>query len=146
MIKRLLQCVREFKLATLLAPLTMVGEVAMEVLIPTLMARLIDKGIKVGDMGYVTRQGLLLVLCAFLSLAFGSLSAAAASYAATGFARHLRHDMYYNVQTLDFSNIHKFSPSSIATQLPNDVAHFQIAFHITFPLAARRPMLIHLAS
>ena len=146
MIKRLLQCVREFKLATLLAPLTMVGEVAMEVLIPTLMARLIDKGIKVGDMGYVTRQGLLLVLCAFLSLAFGSLSAAAASYAATGFARNLRHDMYYKVQTFDFSNIDKFSASSIVTRLTTDVANLQMAFQMTIRMAVRCPMMLILAS
>ena len=146
MIKRLLQCVREFKLATLLAPLTMVGEVAMEVLIPTLMARLIDKGIKVGDMGYVTRQGLLLVLCAFLSLSFGSLSAAAASYAATGFARNLRHDMYYKVQTFDFSNIDKFSASSIVTRLTTDVANLQMAFQMTIRMAVRCPMMLILAS
>ena len=146
MIKRLARCIREYALAALMSPVCMIGEVAMEVLIPTLMKDLIDKGIDVGDIGFVARQGGLLALCAVCSLCFGGLSAILASYAGTGFARNLRHDMYYKVQTFDFANIDKFSTSSIVTRLTTDVANLQMTFQMSIRMAIRCPMMLILAS
>lgn len=145
MLSRLARCIREYKLATILSPLCMIGEVAMEVLIPSIMAVLVDRGVQAGDMGVVIRQGALLVLCAACSLAFGVASAAFASYAGTGFARNLRHDMYHKVQTYDFSNIGKFSTSSIVTRLTTDVANIQMAFQMCIRMAIRCPMMLVLA-
>ena len=106
MIRRLSRSIREYKRYAILAPLMMVGEVAMEVLIPTLMAGFMDSGVKTDDMSYVLRQGGLLLLCAMASLCFGILSATFASRAAAGFAKNLRKDMFYKVQTYSLSLIH----------------------------------------
>ena len=145
MIKRLARCIREFKWAALLSPLCMIGEVAMEVRIPMVMSDLINKGIELGNTTVVWQQGLLLVLCAMISLLFGVGSAAAGAYAATGFARNLRHDMFHRVQTFDFSNIDKFSTSSIVTRLTTDVAQLQMAFQMMIRMAIRCPMMLILA-
>ena len=93
MIKRLARCIREYKWATIMSPLCMVGEVAMEVLIPLVMASLYDYGVVMQDMGVVVRKSILLVFCALMSLGFGVASAVFASKAGTGFAKNLRHDM-----------------------------------------------------
>ncbi len=146
MIKRLARSLREFALAAVLSPLCMIGEVYMEVRIPGIIAQLVDLGIKPGDMAMVGRQGAMLVLSALCSLVFGVLSAAFAAYAATGFARNLRHDMYYKVQTFDFSNIDKFSTSSIVTRLTTDVANLQMTFQMLIRMAVRCPMMVILAS
>ncbi len=146
MIRRVARCIREFKLAAILSPVCMIGEVAMEVTIPTVMATLIDAGIKAGNTGVVVQQGLLLVLCAIASLLFGVASAGFAAYAATGFARNLRHDMFYRVQTFDFGNIDKFSTSSIVTRLTTDTANLQMAFQMMIRMAIRCPMMLVLAS
>ena len=146
MIKRLLRCIREFKWAAILSPLCMVGEVYMEVKIPLVLARIVDLGVEMSDMGAVVKYGLVLVLYALCSLTFGVASAFFASYAATGFARNLRHDMYYNVQTFDFSNIDKFSTSSIVTRLTSDVANLQMAFQMMIRMAIRCPMMLILAT
>ena len=146
MIKRLARCIREYKWATLLSPLCMVGEVYMEVKIPLVLAKIVDYGVEMSDMSAVVKYGLLLVLYALISLAFGVASAFFASYAATGFARNLRHDMYYNVQTFDFSNIDKFSTASIVTRLTSDVANIQMAFQMMIRMAIRCPMMLILAT
>ena len=146
MIKRLLRCIREFKWAAILSPLCMVGEVYMEVKIPLVLARIVDLGVEMSDMGAVVKYGLVLVLYALCSLTFGVASAFFASYAATGFARNLRHDMYYNVQTFDFSNIDNFSTSSIVTRLTSDVANLQMAFQMMIRMAIRCPMMLILAT
>ena len=101
MIKRFAQCLREYKWTALVSPVCMIGEVAMEVTIPLVMADLYDYGIAMSNMTVVWQKALQLLLCALASLLFGCLSADYASKAATGFARNLRHDMYYRVQ--DFS-------------------------------------------
>ena len=145
MIKRLAQCIREYKWAAILAPATMVGEVAMEVLIPLVMADLYDYGIKMGDMQTVVLKSLQLVLCALASLAFGVMSATYASKAGTGFAKNLRHDMYYRVQDFSFSNIDKFSTASIVTRLTSDVANLQNTFQMMIRMAIRCPMMLILA-
>ena len=145
MIKRLARCIREYRLPAILGPVCMVGEVTMEVLIPLVMAKLYDYGIARQDMGMVVQQSLLLMLCAITSLCFGSASAVFASKAATGFAKNLRHDMYYRVQEFSFSNIDKFSTASIVTRLTSDVANLQMAFQMMIRMAIRCPMMLILA-
>ena len=146
MIRRLLRCIREYKWAAILSPLCMVGEVYMEVRIPLVLSKIVDLGVEMSDMGAVVKYGLVLVLYALCSLTFGVASAFFASYAATGFARNLRHDMYYNVQTFDFSNIDKFSTSSIVTRLTSDVANLQMGFQMLIRMAIRCPMMLILAT
>ena len=146
MIKTLARSIREYKWAALLSPLCMIGEVYMEVSIPGIISQIVDYGIKPGDMSVVLQQGLMLVLCALCSLGFGVLSAVFAAKAATGFARNLRHDMYYKVQTFDFSNIDKFSTASIVTRLTTDVANLQMTFQMMIRMAVRCPMMVVLAS
>ena len=145
MIKRLAQCIREYKWATILSPICMTGEVAMEVTIPLVMKVLIDEGTKRQNMQIVVQQSILLVLCALLSLAFGVASAFFASKAGTGFAKNLRHDMFYNVQQFSFSNIDKFSSASIVTRLTSDVANLQMTFQMMIRMAIRCPMMLVLA-
>ena len=145
MIKRLARCIREYKWTALVSPLAMVGEVAMEVTIPLVMADLYDYGIAARNMNIVVEKALLLMLCAVASLSFGILSATYASKAATGFARNLRHDMYYKVQDFSFANIDKFSSASIVTRLTSDVANLQMAFQMCIRMAIRCPMMLILA-
>ena len=146
MIKRLAKSVREFTPASILSPLCMVGEVYMEVQIPLVLSKIVDLGVEQGSISAVWQYGLTLVLYALISLAFGVASAFFASYAATGFARNLRHDMFYKVQTFDFSNIDKFSTSSIVTRLTSDVANIQMAFQMMIRMAIRCPMMLILAT
>ena len=108
MIKRLARCIREYKWAAILSPLCMVGEVTMEILIPLVMADLYDYGVVLQNMQVVVSKSILLVCCAIASLGFGVASAIFASKAGTGFARNLRHDMFYNVQQFSFRNIDTF--------------------------------------
>ena len=145
MIKRLARCVREYKWAAMLSPLCMIGEVTMEVLIPLVMAKLYDYGIVLQDMTVVVQQSLILMLCAVASLCFGSASAVFAAKAGTGFAKNLRHDMYYHVQEFSFSNIDKFSTASIVTRLTSDVANIQMAFQMMIRMAIRCPMMLVMA-
>ena len=145
MIKTLARSVREYKLPALLSPVCMVGEVAMEVLIPLVMAKLYDFGIEQQNMTVVVQQSVLLMLLAVISLGFGCASADLASKAATGFAKNLRHDMYYRVQEFSFSNIDKFSGSSIVTRLTSDVANIQMAFQMMIRMAIRCPVMLVLA-
>ena len=145
MIKRFAQCLRVYKWTALVSPVCMIGEVAMEVTIPLVMADLYDYGIAVGNMTVVWQKALQLLICAIVSLMFGVMSANYASKAATGFARNLRHDMYYRVQDFSFSNIDKFSSASIVTRLTSDVANIQMAFQMMIRMAIRCPMMLILA-
>ena len=145
MIRRLARCIREYKWAAILSPVCMIGEVAMEVTIPLVMAKLYDYGVMLQDMNVVVTQSILLVLCALASLSFGVLSAVFASRAGTGFAKNLRHDMFYQVQKFSFSNIDKFSSSSIVTRLTSDVANLQMTFQMMIRMAIRCPMMLILA-
>ena len=145
MIRRLARCIREYKWAALLSPLCMMGEVAMEVLIPLVMAQLYDYGIEMGDMQVVVTKSIHLVLCALTSLCFGMGSAIFASKAATGFAKNLRHDMFYRVQKFSFSNIDKFSSASIVTRLTSDVAHLQMTFQMIIRMTIRCTMMLAMA-
>ena len=146
MIGKLLKSVRQYWLAAILSPLSMIGEVYMEVRIPGIIATIVDYGIEAGNITVVWQQGLMLILTALCSLVFGVGSAIAAAYAATGFSRNLRHDMYYRVQSFDFGNIDKFSTASIITRLTSDVANIQMCFQMLIRMAVRCPMMVVLAS
>ena len=123
----------------------MIGEVTMEVLIPLVMRDLYDYGIELQHMEVIVEKSILLVLCALASLCFGVMSAIFASRAGTGFARNLRHDMFYRVQKFSFSNIDKFSSASIVTRLTSDVANLQMTFQMMIRMAIRCPMMLVLA-
>ncbi len=145
MIKRLARCIREYKWATILSPICMIGEVAMEILIPLVLKVLVDDGVEKGNMEVVVWQCILLVLCALCSLSFGVASAFFASKASTGFAKNLRHDMFHRVQRFSFANIDKFSSASIVTRLTSDVANLQMSFQMMIRMAIRSPMMLILA-
>ena len=145
MIKRLARSVREFKWAALASPICMVGEVTMEIFIPLVLAALLRQGIEPGYMPAVWKYGGQLAICALCSLAFGVASAFFAAYASTGFARNLRHDMFHKVQTYDFSNIDKFSTSSIVTRLTSDVATLQMTFQMSIRMIFRTPVMLVMA-
>ena len=145
MIRRIARSVREYKWPALLSPLCMVGEVPMEVIIPLVMAQLYDYGVVMQDMGVVVTKSIQLVLCALMSLSFGVASAIFAAKAGTGFAKNLRHDMFYRVQKFSFSNIDKFSTASIVTRLTADVANLQMTFQMMIRMAIRCPMMLILA-
>ena len=145
MIKRLARCIREYKWAALASPICMIGEVIMEIFIPLVLAELLRQGIEPGNMAMVWKYGGLLAACALCSLLFGVASAFFAAYASTGFARNLRHDMYGKVQTYDFSNIDKFSTSSIVTRLTSDVANLQMTFQMCIRMIFRTPVMVVMA-
>lgn len=145
MIKKLLGCVREYKTASILTPVFMIFEVAMEVTIPFLMASLIDKGVTAGNMDYIGKMGLVLVLCAFVALVFGVLSGTFGARASAGFAKNIRQDMYHNVQNFSFSNIDKYSSASIVTRLTTDVTNLQMAYQMILRLAVRSPVMLVLS-
>ena len=145
MLKTLAKSIREYKWPAILSPLCMIGEVTMEVIIPLVMADLYDYGVVLQNMHVVIIKSIQLVICALASLTFGVASAVFASKAATGFAKNLRHDMFYRVQKFSFSNIDKFSSASIVTRLTSDVANLQMTFQMMIRMAVRCPMMLILA-
>jgi len=142
MIRKLLSSVREYKKDSFLAPLYVTLESVLEIIIPTLMAFLIDNGINQKDMSYVLMMGLALIVSSIFSLITGILAGRSAAIASAGFAKNLRRDMFYNVQNFSFSNIDKFSTASIITRLTTDVTNIQNAFQMMVRLAVRAPMMI----
>lgn len=142
MIKKLMSCVGEYKKDAILAPVYVTFESIIEILIPTLMAYLIDYGINQKNMSYVLWIGLALVLSALVSLFTGYLAGRSAAIASSGFAKNLRKAMFYNVQKFSFSNIDKFSTSSLITRLTTDVTNVQNAFQMLVRLAVRAPLMI----
>lgn len=142
MIKKLMKSIGEYKKDTILTPIFVSLEVVLEVIIPLLMAKLIDEGIYDGEMNIVYKIGLELVLCAIFSLLFGMLSGIFASKASSGFAKNLRKNLYYKVQDFSFSNIDKFSTSSLVTRLTTDVTNTQRAFQMIIRIAVRTPLML----
>ena len=140
MIKQLAGCIREYKKDTIISPLFMALEVAFDVIIPLLMAKLIDNGIEKGDMSYIFKMGTALLLSAAVAMFFGVMGARTASRASAGFAKNVRHDMFYNVQNFSFENIDKFSTASIITRLTTDVTRVQQAFQMIIRIAVRCPL------
>ncbi len=145
MLRKLAASIRQYKKESILAPVYVTFESILEIVIPTLMAYLIDYGINQKNMSYVLWIGLALVVSAIISLLTGFLAGRSAAIASSGFARNLRHDMFYNVQKFSFSNIDKFSTASIITRLTTDVTNVQNAYQMLVRLAVRAPMMIAFA-
>ncbi len=142
MIKKLMGSIRQYKKASILAPVLVLVEVAMEIIIPLVMAELIDKGIDQGHMPSVIKFGIILLIAAMISLLFGALAGKYAAIASSGFARNLRHDMYYKIQEYSFANIDKFSTASIVTRLTTDVTNLQMAYQMIIRMAVRCPFML----
>lgn len=142
MIKTLGKSVREYKRPALVTPMLVTLEVIMEVIIPLLMAELIDRGIYAGEMNEILKIGVALVIASILSLVFGVLSGITASKASAGFAKNLRKDLYYKVQKFSFSNVDKFSTASIVTRLTTDVSNIQMAFQMITRIVVRTPLML----
>ena len=139
MVKKLASHVREYKKQTILTPILVMGEVILEILIPLIMAELIDKGIDGGSMPDIIRYGAALLISALIALAFGVGAGRTSAVAAAGFAKNLRGDMYDHVQEFSFSNIDKFSTASIVTRLTTDITNVQMAFQMLIRIAMRAP-------
>ena len=142
MIKRLSQCVQEYKKDALLSPLYVLVESFLDVAIPFVMADLIDKGIEAGNMPMILRYGALLVGFALVALAFGALAGRSCARATAGFARNLRHDMFHHLQVYSFSNIDKFSSAGLVTRLTTDVSNVQNAFMMIVRTLIRCPAML----
>ncbi len=141
-IKLLSKSVREYKKLSLLTPVFVALEVLMEVLIPYLMAELIDKGIYGESMNMTLKIGLFLLISAIVSLIFGVIANVLAAKASCGFAKNLRKDLFYKVQDFSFANIDKFSTSSIVTRLTTDVVNVQDAYQMIIKIAIRTPLML----
>ncbi len=142
MVKTLMRSVREYKKSSILTPVFVTFEVILEVIIPLLMAKLIDYGIEAGNMQYILKMGAILVICCIVSLTFGALSGKYAAVASAGFAKNLRMDMYNKVQEYSFSNIDKFSAASIVTRLTTDITNIQNAYQMAIRVAVRSPIML----
>lgn len=142
MIKQLAGCIGQYKRPSLLAPFFVTLEVVLEVLIPFLMAFIIDEGIEKQDLRYIAGMGLVLVAAALLSLVCGALSGKYAAIASAGFAKNLRQRMYYHIQSFSFSNIDKFSTASLVTRLTTDVTNLQNAYQMIIRVAVRCPVML----
>ncbi len=143
--RKLLRSVREYKRESILTPLLVVMEVFMEVLIPLLMANIIDIGIMESDMGYIVKTGALLVLLAMVALVFGAKAGNLGAVASAGYAKNLRHDIFYKIQDFSFGNIDHFSTSGLVTRLTTDITNVQMAYMFTIRLLVRAPIMIVLS-
>ena len=142
MIKKLIKSIREYKKETLLTGFFIVLEVIMEVIIPLIMAYLIDKGINIGNQRVIWQSSIILLIVAIISLVSGSLASIFSAKASCGFAKNLRQDMYFKIQNYSFANIDKFSTSSIVTRLTTDVTYVQNAFLMIIRVALRAPFML----
>ena len=142
MFKKLSKYVKEYKKAAMLTPFFVVLEVVMEVIIPLLMAKIIDVGIQNGDVKYILEIGGLLIVSAILSLTFGMLSGRFAAKASSGYAKNLRKKMFHKIQDYSFENIDKFSTSSLVTRMTTDVTNVQMAFQMIIRILVRGPIMM----
>lgn len=140
--KKLLRSVREYKKQSFLTPVLVAAEVFVEVLIPLLMAKIIDVGIMNGDMAYIIKLGVLLVVLAVVALFFGAKAGQLAAIASSGYAKNLRHDIFYKIQDFSFGNIDHFSTPGLVTRLTTDITNVQMAYMFTIRLLARAPIMI----
>ena len=142
MIKKLSVYVGEFKKEALLSPICIAIEVIMEVILPVLMAAVIDNGVNVGDMNYVVKMGLLMVIVAFISLTGGALCGKYAAIASCGFARNLRTALFRKVQDFSFANIDKFSTAGLVTRMTTDITNVQMSFQMIIRICVRSPFML----
>lgn len=143
--KTLLSSVREYKKQSVLAPIFVILEVLMEVLIPMEMAKIIDVGIAGGDIGYIVQRGVILVCMAMLALWFGMMAGNMAAIAGAGYAKNLRHDIFYKIQEFSFKNIDHFSTSGLVTRMTTDITNVQMAYMMSIRLLARAPIMVVLS-
>lgn len=137
-----MKSIREFKIESLQTALYAGLEVVMEIIVPFLMASIIDKGIYGGNLTVLAKLGIAMVICVLLGMLFGLLAGAKAAKAATGFARNLRQDMYFHIQGFSFSNIDKFSSAGLVTRLTTDITNMQNAYQMIIRIAVRAPLLL----
>lgn len=142
MIKTLLAQVKEYKKSSILSPVFIILEVIMEVLIPFMMASIIDNGVEKGDMKHVVFMGVCMIGAAMLALLFGVLSGKHAAKASSGFAKNLRGAMYENIQDFSFSNIDKYSTAGLVTRLTTDVTNVQNSYQMVIRICARAPFML----
>ena len=142
MLKKLAPYIGEFKKETILSPVCIAIEVIMEVILPMLMAQVIDFGVNVGDMNYVLKMGGLMLIVAFVSLSGGALCGKYAAIASTGFSRNLRKAMFERIQNFSFANIDKFSTAGLVTRLTTDVTNVQMAFQMIIRICVRAPFML----
>ncbi len=142
MIKKLAKYIKQYKKDSILTPFFVILEVIMEVVIPYLMAKIIDVGIENSDLNYIIKMGIFLIVSALLSLVFGMLSGRFAAKASSGFAKNLRQGMFYNIQNFSFTNIDKFSTSSLVTRLTTDITNVQMAFQMIIRILVRAPIML----
>ncbi|WP_295362491.1 ABC transporter ATP-binding protein [uncultured Pseudoramibacter sp.] len=142
MIKKLSESIREYKRESMLSPLFVTLEVVMEIIIPLLMARLIDEGLNRGDMRATWFYGLIMLAAACLSLSFGALAGKFCATASTGLAKNLRHDIYEKIQTFSFKNIDGFSTGSLVTRMTTDITNVQMAYMLLIRIAFRAPLML----
>jgi len=142
----ILSHIGKYKKEAILSPVTIIGEVAMEVLIPMVMGKIIDNGIRRGDIGYVVKMGIVMVFMAACSLCFGALAARFSAVAAMGFAKNLRSSLFRRVQSFSFANVDKFSTASLTTRLTTDVTNIQNAFMMFVRMAFRSPIMLACAT
>ena len=143
--KTLLKSVREYKKQSILAPILVILEVLMEVLIPMEMANIIDIGMTSGDLHYIIQRGVILVAMAMLSLFFGISAGNMAAVAGAGYAKNLRHDIFYKVQEFSFKNIDHFATSGLVTRMTTDITNIQMAYMMSIRLLARAPIMVVLS-
>ncbi len=142
MVKELTKCIREYKRTSILTPIFVSLEVVLECIIPFIIAQLVNQ-IKAGcEFMVIVRYGVLLILMAALSLLFGALAGSTCATASCGFARNVRKDMFYKIQTYSFKNIDKFSTSSLVTRLTTDVTNLQMAYMMIIRIAIRCPLML----
>ena len=142
MIKKLIKYVGEYKKPTILTPIFVLLESVMEILIPLLMAKLIDDGIDMGDMNAIVKYGVILLGAALLTMFFGSAAGLTAATASAGFAKNVRQGMYYKIQEFSFGNIDKFSTASLVTRLTTDVQNVQQVFQMMTRICFRAPAML----
>lgn len=143
--RKLFKSIREYKRESVLAPIFVVLEVLMEVLIPLQMAKIIDVGIAKGDLLYIIKMGVILVIMAMLALFFGVKAGKYSAIAGAGYAKNLRHDIFYKVQQFSFKNIDHFSTSGLVTRMTTDITNVQMAYMMSIRLLARAPIMIVLS-
>ena len=142
MLKKLYKCTEGYRFYTFITPILVIFEVILDVIIPLIMADIIDYGIKLSDISYIVEKGILLFIISILALILGVLSGFTAAKASSGFSRNLRRNMFYNIQDFSFSNIDKFSIPSLITRLTSDVGYVRQSFQMIIRIAIRAPLML----